>query len=471
MDVDTEPVMALERLTPRPFQREGVGLIEAYGGRVILADEMGLGKTPQALWFLRRNRQALPAVVVCTKSTKAQWCRMATRNFGFRSESLESLKPHRGTFGHMSELYVINYDILYKWWQWLAERGVRTVIADECQHFSNRETRRTVAGRHLCQTAKFVIGLSGTPLMNRPWELWPMLNMCRPDLYNSAWSYGTKYCQPRYERGEWTFKGATNVPELHQELRDNKVLIRRLKVNVLKDLPPRTRSVVPVELHHPERYAHAANDFVGWLKTISPAKARTAAKAVAVTRMNYLLELAGREKVRAVVAWVDHFLEETEESKDKIVLFAYHRAMVATLHRRYGAGSVYVMGDVNGRKRDEAVQRFVKDPTCRVFIGNQAALAGVDGLQVAQDLAFTQFFWRPADHTQGEARIDRMGQTGGAMRFHYLTAVGTIEEDMCEIIQRKQGIVTGVLDGAEAKADTLEIYDLLLERMLQRRAA
>jgi len=241
-------------------------------------------------------------------------------------------------------------------------------------------------------------------------------------------------------------------------------MVRRLKVDVLKHLPKKMRMVVPMDIADRAEYNHARGDFLGWLRKNYPkGKARQAAKAAAVVRIGYLLRLAAKLKARDVVGWANKFLEEFPE--EKLVLFAVHRKMIDVLQRRVNGKHVTVDGSVTGRRRHLAVQQFRNDPETRVFIGNiRAAGTGVDGLQdVCTNLAFCELWWRPGDLVQAEDRIYRIGQEGVAW-INYLVAGGTIEEDLCRIIQAKQAVIHATLDGSDYESD-MDVFDQLIEIM------
>jgi SWI/SNF-related matrix-associated actin-dependent regulator 1 of chromatin subfamily A len=448
-----------------PYQRAGVRAIEAFGGRALLADEMGLGKTLQALWFLRRQRAGptAPAVVVCPAAVKYMWEHEAAKHVGLHAHVIEGTTPPPAgaLLTAPPPLTVINYDILRHWVPWLQRLGPQVVILDECQYIANRRTKRTRAVQRLCRGVPQVLALSGTPLTNRPSELWPTLNTLRPDLYPSFFTYAQEFCDPRKAPWGWEFKGATNLPRLHQQLRE-RVMVRRLKADVLADLPQKVRRVVPMELADRDEYELANRDFRAWLLQHAAAKFATATRAEQLTKIGYLLRLTARLKLANVAAWANRWLEETGE---KLVLFAVHKAAIKGLRELVDAEAVVVDGSITGRHRQAAVDRFRTNPNTRVFIGNiKAAGTGIDGLQeAASTMAFAELWWRPGDHVQAEDRLHRMGQDARTW-VNYLVAGGTIEETLCQIIQTKQQTIRSVLDGGTpaGTGDDLNVLDQLL---------
>lgn len=448
-----------------PYQKEGVWDMEDFlgsGGGTLLADEMGLGKTLQALWLLKRAKAGnmFPALVVCPASVKYTWEHEAKTHVNLRAQVLEGRTPPTGNLGLVPRLMIINPDILRNWLPHLLKIGLQTLILDECHYFANTRAKWTKAAITLARNVPYRIALSGTPLTNRPSELWPTLHMLRPDKFPSFFSYAQTYCDPRRTPWGWQYKGAQNIDKLHTLLKRT-CMVRRLKKNVAQDLPDKVRRVVPMALSDRKEYEHARTNFVGWLqKNYQGTRTKKAMKALAVSRIGYLLRLTARLKCKAVLRWANSFLNEFPN--EKLVLFAIHKKMIQALQRRIKAKHVTVDGSVTGRRRKLAIDQFRKDRNVRVFIGNiRAAGCGVDGLQDScQNMGFAELWWRPGDHIQAEDRLHRIGQSG-CVWINYLVAGDTIEDDLCSIIQSKQKIIRATLDGQSFEGD-MDVFDQLL---------
>lgn len=429
--------------------------------RSLLSWDMGLGKTVATNAVFYRNPQTLPAVVVCPASVKYQWEAEAAK-FGIRSTVAEGRKPpnRNGRLLGSEKLLIINYDILPQWVDSLSSVGLRTIVIDECQMLGNPQSNRTKATVRLARPMKYAIGLSGTPLTNRPAEMWSTLNILRPDLFGSFWHYACDFCDPKFIRGEWQYKGATNLDELNRQLQP--VMIRRRKRDVLADLPPLRRRIVPVPIRNPAEYREAHDDFLAWIKRTDPAHWRSAARAEQMTRPGYLLRLTARLKMRAVIKWANDFLEQGDE---KLVLFAYHKKAIDALKRKCRAKSVVIDGSVTGRKRTAAKDQFRRDPNTRLLIGNlKACGTGVDGLQeVCSTAGICELWWVPGAFLQLEGRLERIGQKH-QIDMVYLVAQGTIEERLCQVLQDKQQVIAKTLDGEDA-VDDLNLFDELVSIM------
>lgn len=443
-----------------PFQKDGVRGMERFGGRTLLADEQGLGKTLQALWLLSRNPDWMPALVVCPGVAKYHWEHEIAHNMGQRAWVLEGQTPPKDIPRFKPKILIINYEILHHWTRYLEQLGLKAIIFDECQYLANPAASRTKAARRMALECEHVIGLSGTPLLNRPRELFPILNMINPFVFNSWQKFAHQFCDPKYKAWGWTYDGATNLDELHELLVET-CMIRRLKKDVLKSLPPKVRHVVPLRLSSKAlaEYTKANGHFLKWLRTsFGAGKAAKAAKAERMVKMGYMKRLSAKLKCRQVVDWTNGMLGE----HGKLVLFAHHQKMIQAVERNVPYKSVTIDGNTNGRERDLARRQFQFDKTTGLCLGSMAATTALT-LTAANHLGFAELWWRPGDHSQAEDRIHRISQTRQANAY-YLVAEGTIEEHLCQVIQEKQAVIGATLDGDNAQ--DLAIFDQLTERLL-----
>ena len=446
---------------PYPFQREDISKIN---GRNLIVFEVGLGKTFFSLWWMVRNSISR-AAVVCPWGIKHQWQAEALRHFGMSSQILESTQPpppHEIT--QPPPLTIVNYEILGSrqaenggpgQLPYLKSLNLQLVIIDEGQRISNRHAKQTRWVRELCEDVPFVLVLTATPLTSRPAQLWSLANLLWPRKFPSFIHFGQRYCQPTTEYGKLQFRGAVNLPELNRRLVKYGML-RRRKKDVLQDLPKMRRIVLPLPIVKRDQYEEARDHFIQWLSKKHPNKIRRVSRLQRLVQMGYLLRLTWRLKYKAVCEWVDEFLE----SGEKLALFCVHRKLVARLHKRY-PNSVVVNGETSRKDRRRAVERFQSDPKCRLFIGNiRAAGTGLDGLQRSCSTgAFVELPWTPSEVTQVIGRLDRLGQKS-PVNFYFLTAVDTIEELLCKVLQRKAKTLSAVLDGGE-QADDLDIFSQL----------
>jgi SNF2 family DNA or RNA helicase len=451
-----------------PYQREGVKAIDQFRGRVLLADEMGLGKTIQALaWYRKRASRATPALVVCPASLKLNWRREAAQHIGVNARVLSGKNPQ--TIPRGTPLTIINYDILADWKEEILRYNPRLIIFDEAQYLKNRGAQRTQIALELSEQVKFVLALSGTPLTNRPSELWPIIRMVFPELYPSYIAFANEFCDRKLKvirgRRYWDDSGAKNLHELHTLLKRHG-MIRRLKKDVLTELPDKVISTIPLELPQYKKYQAACDDFIHWVrKNHGEERASRASKAQGITKVGYLLQLVADLKLKLIKEHLTMLLDDVE----KVVVFTTHKKMVQELHGMFKTSSVVIEGETPAKKRDEYVRAFQTSKKIRVFIGNLRA-AGVGlTLTAANTVVFAELGWTPGEHQQAADRCHRIGQKE-VVNIHYLVAQNTIEEHLCELIQKKQKVLGTVLDRGET-TDDLDIYTQLVERLFHERKA
>lgn len=446
------------------FQRIGVRRgHKKFKNRFLLADDMGLGKTVQGLWSAKCFWKKWPIVVVCPAFLKWNWEVEVDRHLGMTRYTLEGRKTHPIP---KCRVIIVNYEILGDWLDEIAKVNPRGVLVDEYQYIKNRETKRSKHTVTLCRNygRRRLILMSGTPIEKKPAEIWVALNLLRPDLYPTFRPFGVRYCKP--ERTPWGMKynGADRTDELNRILKKT-CMIRRRKVDVLKDLPPKRRMVIPVKLSAPDLKLYKAEEqkLVRWLIATRgiPGLDRQNKRRTMMIRLKVLI---GMLKAPVTKEWIQDFLDSTDR---KLITCCVHRKLIADLHQTFRDVTVQVHGGIKKKERRKAVETFMKRKKYRHFIG-QIRAAGVGlNLQAASSVLFAELNWNPAEHTQFEDRAHRIGQTN-PVDVYYLIAEGTIEERLCAIIQDKQKIVDAVLDGKESD-ESLLIMDQLEKELIGKR--
>jgi SNF2 family DNA or RNA helicase len=414
---------------------------------------MGLGKTIQTIGWLRHRRQARPVIIVCPTSVRLGWQREVKAWLG------ETVFLPFGTradhSGYADQPFVIiHYDILYAWVDWLRSLKPRVVVIDEAHYIKTNKAVRTRAVKQLVRGVPHLIGLTGTPIVNRPIEAFNILQLIDKTAVPNWRTYTQRYCGPRHNGFGWTYNGATHTQELHDKLTAT-VMLRRRKADVLTDLPAKLRSFVPIEIDNRDDYTAAERDFLAWVRDKEgQAAARRARRAQTLTRVTALRDLAAKGKLAQAVDWIADVVETT-----KLVVFAVHREMIDTVYRKFNRIAVKIAGDVNEKERQQAIERFQGDPNCRLFVGQiQAAGTGIT-LTAASHIAFLELPWTPGELLQAEDRCHRIGQRD-QVTVYYLLAASTIDEDMAHLIDRKREVLNSVLDG-EADATPAILTELL----------
>lgn len=423
----------------KPFQRAGVRyLLERR--RAFLADEQGLGKTIEAIATLEAA-QAYPAIVVCPASLKLNWLRELASWLPDRS--VRSLAGYGdGSSLEPAEVTVINYDILDARLPVLLEATPQAVVIDEAHYCKNAAAKRTQAVQRLTAAVPpegLVLALTGTPVVNRPAELISQLRILgRLEDFGSGAKFGAR------------FRGADAYQRLHWHLRA-RCFVRRLKQDVLPQLPAKTRAIVPVELDNAAEYALAEHDLVAWLRSQPldlgelDAKVAAALRAERLVRLNALKLLAARGKLTAALAWIHDFCS----SGERLVVFARHREVQQAVLERF-PDALHILGADSPSARDAALQGFQAPDR----VGNQVIVCSMEvagqGLTLTRssNVVFLELDWTPAKHDQAEDRCHRIGQLD-AVNAYYLLAAETVDETIATLLERKRAVIEAVTDGRE----------------------
>lgn len=445
----------------RDYQEKAVRKIEHFNGRALLAYEMRMGKTFIALEWLKRNPKISPAVVVCPEIGKLHWEEKAKKYFGIRSVVLNGINPPQRRFIHTdkNKLYIINWEILQYWIEFLQQAGVKTPILDEVHYIKEHKTQCYKVTKKLVKGLPYLLALGGTPIKSRPAELFNILNLLRPDKFPSFMKYAFRYCRPVHKPWGWEFKGADHLNELHKNL-IAWCMIRMLRKDAMNERP-KDRRIVPISISNENEYFEAEHSFIKWLSKRSVTRANKAKKAERLVQMGYLKRLAVALKMQNALEWIDRWIEK---KKGKLVIFAIHKEIIQQLHDRYRGKCVVVDGTVRGKKRHLAVKTFQTNKKCRVFIGNTKAAGTVIELSKAKAVVAIEFDWTPGDLTQCEDRIFNPDKDRSLL-VYYLVARDTIEHHLCEILQSKQDVVSETLDGSKKK-NRLGIFDELQKKLL-----
>jgi SNF2 family DNA or RNA helicase len=433
-----------------PYQRAAI----AFGtGRAhaLLADEMGLGKTIEALGVINADAAAQRVLIVCPASLKLNWAREAERWLVDRGPVGVAGK----TFPEDAAVVIINYDILGKWRAKL-RRTWDVLIADECHYVKNKSAKRSK--RLYALKARRRLFLTGTPILNRPVELWAIVSSLAPEEFDSFWPFAKRYCKPCKNRYGWDFTGAARLDELHERLRST-IMVRRTKAQVLPDLPPKRRQVIELDSEHIASLisveTKAWREHRERLNALRKAgrgdeeldEAQLAAlKASVNLAFGELAKLRQATALAKVPLVLDHVRSVLEDA-GKIVVFAHHRAVIKELAEPFGDEAVTLTGADDVASRQAAVDRFQTDETCRLFIGSITAAGFGLTLTAAAHVIFAELDWVPAHLTQAEDRTHRIGQKDSVLVQH-LVLQDSLDARMVGTLIKKQRIIDKVVDGS-----------------------
>jgi SWI/SNF-related matrix-associated actin-dependent regulator of chromatin subfamily A-like protein 1 len=430
-----------------PFQWAGVRY--ALDARAtFIADEQGLGKTVEALATLEAD-DAFPAVVVCPAAMKLTWEREAGRWLPHRSVAVVHGRvavPPRG------DITILNYEIVAAHREALARRRPQAIVVDEAHLCKNPSAKRTQAVRALAGAVPaggLRLALTGTPVLNHPEELIAQLRVIdRLKDFGSGARFAHQF---RTHAGTG---GRLMEERLHWHLR-RRCFVRRLKRDVLPQLPAKRQVVVPIALTNESEYRLAQRDVVEWLRTqpldLSELNAKISAtlRAERLAQLGTLQRLAARGKLAAALAWIDDFLA----SGEPLVVFARHVEVQKAVLARFPQ-ALHLLGEDPLPARERAIAAFQSaDGPTLIVCATRTAAQGIT-LTRASNVAFLELEWTPAMHDQAEDRCHRIGQRD-AVTAWYLLAADTIDETMSRLIQAKRATVAAVTDGTVIESDGL----------------
>jgi SWI/SNF-related matrix-associated actin-dependent regulator 1 of chromatin subfamily A len=349
---------------------------------------------------------------------------------------------------------IINYDALTKWEETLVAAGFKTVVADEAHYLKNDKSKRSKSFAKIVESATRRILLTGTPVLNRPRDLWNLLKTIDNDTWGNFFKYGQRYCDGWRDRFGWKFDGASNMMELNDRLNGHQ-WIRRLKADVLSELPEKMRHLVALEVGEQERRAYLRVEKDGAKVFHScghlASQGDSEARAQILAHITRLRVAVGQAKLEAAGDWI----QDLVDSCGKVVVFARHSAVIDGLAERFGG--LKIDGSVSPAKRADVVAQFQSDPEAKVIVCSiEAASVGIT-LTAAQHLVFVERVWRAGDHRQAEDRIHRIGQTGQATIW-YLDVPETFDEALRAIqdwkAERADAITDGIAVGNGDEAPT-----------------
>jgi SNF2 family DNA or RNA helicase len=426
-----------------PFQVEGVDWL-AGRPRALLADEMGLGKTPQALLALPPE---VPALVVCPASLKYQWREQARRWRPVWSVTvLEGRKSFR--LPEPGEIVVANYEILPaaldrrtkvmmdpEW----DSVGEVYLIVDEAHMVKNRRARRTKRVAALARLVHSAWGLTGTPLLSHPPDLYGVLECLglAREAFGSWQRYqGLFHATPNYWGGLiW----GPPSPEVPQRLR--RVMLRRLRAEVLPQLPAKRyeRLVVGLDralggrldtLWDEWEQVRPGREDLPPFERFSEVRAQ-----LATSRIPIMHELGG----------------QFEEEGVPLVVFSAHLAPIQALEGRDGWATI--TGATPPRERQAAVAAFQGGRLKGLGLTIQAGGTGLT-LTRAHTALFVDLDWTPANNLQAEDRLCRIGQEADRVRVIRLVGDHPLDRHVLKVLDRKAELIRGAVEGRRGDGRT-----------------
>jgi len=446
-----------------PYQKIGVEFFINNNGRAILADTMGLGKTATSLAYV--VHQKIPkTLVVCPASVKWSWDSEVKKWTNLNSIVINSRTKLDFKLFQENDIFIINYDIIKKFFEILMSLKIDLLICDEFHYIKNSAAHRTKLVKLLSRNIPAVLLLSGTPLLSRPVELFNGLSVMDRFTWNNFMDYTKRYCNGHAGPWGWDARGASNMDELQQRI--GRYFLRRKKEDVLPELPDKRFVDIPVELSNEKKFEYdlVEDNFVQFLKDIknkTDKEINKTMQAEKLTKLNELRQITSAGKIESAQEIIQNIID----SGEKVVVFSVYNGPLEKLYKEFENQSVMLTGDTPEIFRREMIKNFQEDKNIKIFFGGiKSAGVGIT-LTAASNVLFLDFSWVPSDHNQAMDRIHRIGQKADSITIYQLFAKDTIDEKMKELLGTKQRIFNKLIeqeneddDGGSVVGDLLSNY-------------
>jgi SWI/SNF-related matrix-associated actin-dependent regulator 1 of chromatin subfamily A len=449
------------------YQKEGISFMINANGRVLLADAPGLGKSLQAIGYVLHTKQK-KTLIICPANVKYSWVNEITKWSGLSYRMLNSKDEITIDLLNEYDIFLINYDILNVFFDCKKEKVLSStgkykikktfipksilnifkfdcIIYDEIQYCKSLRSDRGRLSRMLSQISDNVLCLTGTPIINRVSELFPILNIINRKEWNNYFLFTKRYCDGHYGRWGWECDGASNIPELKKRI--DKYYLRRTKEDIEIQLPPKIRIDVPVELEKKERikYELAVEDlkkFLIEIKERTDEETARAMQAETLVRLNALRQITSNGKIESAKELITNLIE----SGEKVIVFSVYNNPLENLYEEFKKCSVILTGKSSEQNRRDAVDKFQNDKNTMVFFGGTRSAGVGITLHTSPNILFLDFDWTPSAMQQAEDRAHRMGMKTEHLTIYQLFAINSIDEKMKSILEEKKEIFNNLVE-------------------------
>ena len=492
-------------IQPYDYQKQAVKFFEVNEGKAILGDQPGVGKTLPPITYAAKHK--LKTLVICPASLKLNW-RKEIVNFSNEKAHVYKYNPTKksGNINYSKEeslFHIINYesiqtyikleyshkcqgniivpgkgtqkcgceiiDLTKKHKECMDCKNTNSfksrikgvvyiqdkdgtvldpddydlVVIDEFHRIKSVKTDWTqIIKRAFRDNVPKKILMSGTAIKSRPMEFFSGLNFMDPEMWNSSHDFGVRYCAAFESNFGWDYNGASNLEELFTRI--SPYFLRRLKKDVLSQLPPKTYTEIEIELTPAERKEY--NKLLKEMNIVLGADGTEEEKEQTyLEKIHKLKQFTGSVKLDRLIK--DGIVGDITSNGEKLVVMSDYQILAETLHKEYEHSSVLHTGSVGMEDKQSAVDKFQEDKEISLFAGMIGASGVGITLTAASKLIFLGFAWTPAEMLQAEDRIHRATTEHDNIQIITYICVDTIDEDINELLKEKEDVVSKVLDG------------------------
>lgn len=510
------------KIQPYEYQKKAIKFFELNNGVSILGDEPGVGKTAPAFTYATKHK--LKTLIICPASLKLMW-RNEILKFTNEKAFVYKFKPNKKSkivaySKEESLFHITNFESIesyikveykHKCGGKIIQQGNKTkacdweqidlskqykkcpicnntgkvktravglvafgddfgqsidpedydlIIIDECHRMKELETTWTKIIHKAFSCIPKKILLSGTVIKSRPEEFFSTLNFIMPEEWKNYHEFGVRYGAGYQDNFGWKYNGASNLEELFTRV--SSYFLRRLKRDVLKELPPKTYLEIPLELDDKE-YSEYQKLEKEVKKEIVNGKEIEKSESY-LTKVHKLKMFTGRIKVKKIKEMIEDILE----SGEKVVVVSDYVELAEEIANQFKEISVLHTGGMSDVEKQASVDKFQEDNNIKVFSGMILASGVGITLTAASKLVVIGFPWTPADLEQIHDRIHRAGATSDTIEIITPYCQDTIDEDIMELLDDKSYIVTKTLDNKEFKREVIKIEKNIFKELLKR---
>ena len=481
LDFTKDPQKSIDSLSDKflqalyDFQKDGIKFGIERKGRILLADEMGVGKTVQAIGIALMYKEEWPVLIICPSSLKFVWRDEILKwipDINDDKINIQIFKSSKDYFKCGVKIYIMSYDLTVKLEDKITEKNFKFIIADEAHYMKSPDAKRTKCLMPIIKRSKRVILITGTPILAKPVELYPLLTMLRPDLFHNFKEFGNRYCDPKRNFFGMDWTGSSNPKELNYILRH--IMIRRLKKEVMNQLPPKKRQKVEIQTDpkvikqiqainlSSEKIIEKINELnnsqinPNLVNYVNPEKPEDNNENL-LNLFNKVYNLSAEAKISGVKEYIHYLID----NKCKFLIFAHHMKMLDGIEeevKKLKVDYIRIDGKVKLEKRQEYVYKYQHDETCLVAILSITACYTGITLTAASTVVFSELHMTPAVMIQAEDRAHRIGQEHECVNIHYLYGPDTIDEVLFRMLNQKQNIFSNTLDNMVKNMEVKNTY-------------
>lgn len=420
---------------------------------VMAALDQGTGKTITTI-SKSLFKQLYPTLIVCEASAKENWRSSLSQDWGFDVwEFTVIYSQNKYLTRALNEKYIIiNYDLLGRYKEFIASKGIKHIILDECQRVKNVNSQRYKAVAEIVKRSNspHITFASGTPVTNRMDDMYAYLKLTGHPRGKSKAKFETMFLESETShQGRTKVTGAKNLGVLRAEVAN---FLIRYRLEDCWDMPRKNFVVYSVDLGEwKEIYEQEIERIVA---------EEFKSRAELENNIHTLNRIISMAKVNIIKDLVTNVVEAGR----KAVIFGGYRDPIVAIKEAF-PNSAFIDGSVASHKRQGEILKFRNDKTCMTFIGNMKAAGTSIELQNSSDVFFLNWPFVPPDFAQAVSRVYRAGQKN-IVNVYTILVKDTIDEYIWKIMETKMKDIDSLVDGKAVSMKQEDIVEKVYEKIM-----